>query len=111
MQGFKYMKTTITIKYTLEEGQLETIAKGLGYSDTRTVVDESGKWEAVLNEETPTEYVVKSFTEMIEDRVRPFFLTDVEAHAQSQVQQLREAATAQVDEVIEASKQVTVETI
>lgn len=101
------MKTTITIKYTLEEGQLEIISKGLGYSDTRTVIDESGKWEAVLNEETPTEYVVKSFTKMIEDRVRPFFLTEVEAQAQ----QLREAATAQVDEVMEASKQVTVETI
>ncbi len=101
------MKTTITIKYTLEEGQLEIISKGLGYSDTRTVIDESGKWEAVLNEETPTEYVVKSFTKMIEDRVRPFFLTEVEAQAQ----QLREAATAQVDEVMETSKQVTVETI
>lgn len=106
------MKTTITIKYTLEEGQLETIAKGLGYSGLDTVIDPvSGEWQNVPSKETPTECIVRSFTEMIEDRVRPFFLADIEAQAQSQAQQLREVATAKVDEVMKASKQVTVETI
>lgn len=102
------MTTKITLTYSLEESQLEVIAKGLGYQETTTAVDEAtGNWSSVPNSESKTDYIVRNFTAMIEARVKPLFMTELEAEAQKQ----RNLAEQQVEQVIQGSREVLVKTI
>jgi len=53
------------------------------------------------------DYIVRNFTSMIEARVKPLFMTELEAEAQRQ----RNLAEQQVEQVIQSSREVLVETI
>ena len=102
------MATKITLTYTLEDTQLNLVAKGLGYTDTTTEINpETQEWRQVPNQQTPTEYIINQFTTMIESRVKPLFLAELEAGIQAQ----RSAAIEQVSAAIDSAREVITESV
>lgn len=70
---------TLKIECSLNEQELDDIAKGLGWQATITSINEDGAWVNEPNTQSYADYIIKYFTGQIADRVKNIF---VEAHKQ-----------------------------
>jgi hypothetical protein len=57
---------TLTIQCQLTDTEMQTLAVGLGWQDTKTVIDENTRaWENVPNDVTHGDFIVNHFVELI----------------------------------------------
>lgn len=92
---------TITLKYTLQDEQIDKTSRGLGW--TETILDTDFK--SVENPKSQEQYITDFYTSMIESKIKEIYIQDFEKTVSEQ----KVGVTEQIQQIIDSQKEIIVE--
>jgi hypothetical protein len=100
---------TLTIQSKLEDSQIETIARSLGWSETTPKIDENGTWSHVENTTTHEEHIVNYFTNIIKSTVKEIYTTSKRNELMESIEPMMTVFVSEVEKNIESSLSSSIE--